>query len=414
MLWLHEHPRHADALLAALVTGLSLVAHFTFDDAEFRRPTWWTVPLILVSTVPLAWRRRWPTAVLGIVVVAESVLQLNSVMGAGFLNVLIAAYNLGAYVAGRRLWVAGGTSFAFVSVLVTAGVLYDDLDLQTLVSTCILYASSIVLGDNMRRRRERAAELVERAERAEREQELVARQRVQQERTRIARELHDVVAHSLTVMIIQAGAARRQVRTNVDQAIGSLEAIEATGRDAMNEMRRVLGVLRNDDDRPSDDRPESDRAPQPSLDALDDLMASVPDLPIVFCTSGDLSSVPPGIELSAYRVVQEALTNVRRHAGRVDRVDVEVAVDREGDRLVITVADDGRGAVAPVNHAGYGLRGMEERVTMFGGHIDAGPRVGGGWRVKVTFPLAPHPVGDPVGEPVGDPVSKTAGKRVGP
>ena len=384
VLWLRAHPRAADALFAGLIAALALGAHALIRDTEryeITSPTWWSPWIVLASTVPLAWRRRWPVAVLVAVSVPESILQANEMMGAGFLNVLVAAYCLGGYVAGRRLMVTGVVTFACLVGFVGVGVVVDGVEIEALISTAVLYAGSIILGDNMRRRRERADELMERAVRAERERELLATRQMQQERTRIAREMHDVVAHSLSVMIIQAGAARRQVRAHPDTAIGSLEAIEATGREAMSEMRHILGVLRNEGD--TDDH-ETDRAPQPSLVALHDLVATATDLPVALHTSGDLLTVPAAIELSAYRVVQEALTNVRRHAGRVD--SVEVAVERAGGCLTVTIDDDGRGAGACAVDPGLGLVGMRERVGMFGGHLDAGPRAGGGWRVRATFP----------------------------
>jgi signal transduction histidine kinase len=186
-------------------------------------------------------------------------------------------------------------------------------------------------------------------------------------------------------MIIQAGAARRLVVSNPQQAIGVLETIEHTGREAMSEMRRVLGVLRSDDLSGTADG----RAPQPSLTSLDDLLSATSDLPVSLHTEGQINGLPPGVELSAYRVVQEALTNVRRHAGRVDRVDV--AVTHAVDGLIVEVTDDGRGGSShPDSHAievGYGITGMRERVSMFGGSLNAGPRQGGGWRVRATFPL---------------------------
>ena len=384
VLWLRARPRVADALFAGLIAASALGAHLLVRDSpnfEVTPTTWWSPWLVLASTLPLAWRRRWPVAVLLAVSVPECILQANEMIGAGFLNVLVAAYSLGGYVAGRRLIVTGIITFACLIGFVGVGVAVDGVEVEALISTAVLYAGSILLGDNMRRRRERANELLERAERAERERELLATRRVQQERTRIAREMHDVVAHSLSVMIIQAGAARRQVRAHPDAAIGSLETIEATGREAMSEMRRILGVLRSE----SDTEPQAaDRAPQPSLAALVDLVDTAADLPVVLHTAGDLTTVAAAIELSAYRVVQEALTNVRRHAGRVDHV--EVAVERDHGCVTVTVDDDGRGAGARHFDPGFGLVGMRERVGMFGGRLDAGPRPGGGWRVRATFP----------------------------
>jgi signal transduction histidine kinase len=381
--WLREHPLGGDAVLASVVAALGVLLHLTVSEPEYAAPSVVGVVLVLGATLPLTYRRRSPTVVLAVIVAFQFAVDANDWLSTGWINLLIGAYSVGAHRSGRALWWTGGASTTAVVAFVALGVADGRTDWQGLVSTGVLFAASIILGDNMRRRRERAAELVERAERAERERELVATQRVQQERTRIARELHDVVAHSVSVMIIQAGAARRQVVSNPQQAIGVLETIETTGREAMSEMRRVLGVLRSDD-------PSTDAiAPQPSLMSLDDLLSSTSDLPVSLHTEGRTVGLPPGIELSAYRVVQEALTNVRRHAGRVDRVDV--AVLHGNAALVVEVTDDGRGSSSHpesgADQTGYGIVGMRERVSMFGGSLNAGPRQGGGWRVRATFPL---------------------------
>jgi signal transduction histidine kinase len=385
---LRDHPAAADATLAGLIALLAVAFHLTVREPEHSEPSLVGVALVLGATVPLVWRRRAPGLVLAVVLVFQFALEVNSWLSIGWINILVAAYTVGAHRSGRALWWIGGISTAAVVGLVSVGVVADEIDWEALVSTSVLYAAAVILGDNMRRRRERAAELIERAERAERERELVATQRVQQERTRIARELHDVVAHSVSVMIIQAGAARRQLVNNPQQAIGVLESIEHTGREAMSEMRRVLGVLRNDLDGSVDGRSDG-TSPQPSLTSLDDLLSTTSDLPVALHTEGHIVSLPPGVELSAYRVVQEALTNVRRHAGRVDRVDV--AVLHAVGSLVVEITDDGRGTSSKPGsdglQPGYGIAGMRERVSIFGGSLNAGPRQGGGWRVRATFPL---------------------------
>jgi signal transduction histidine kinase len=321
--------------------------------------------------------------VLVTVMAFQFVLDAVEWFSTGWLNLLVAAYTVGAHRSGRALhWIGGSTTAAMIT-FVSGGVIFADVEWQTILSATILFSAALIVGDNMRRRRERAAELVERAERAERERELLATRRVEQERNRIARELHDVVAHSVSVMIIQAGAARRQLASNPEQATEVLSGIEQTGREAMSEMRRVLGVLRGDDGT------AEARSPQPSLDSLDDLLASATDLPVSLHLERASAGLPPGVELSAYRVVQEALTNIRRHAGRVDRV--AVAVTHEPEVLVVEVTDDGRGGTSlhgpNSSPNGYGIEGMRERVGMFGGSLHAGPRQGGGWRVCATFPL---------------------------
>jgi signal transduction histidine kinase len=308
-------------------------------------------------------------------------LEAMNADGPGWMGVLIAAYTMGAYRSGRELWRSGIGLLLAVIGFVIVGALHGDAPWQALISTPVVVGASVLLGDNMRRRRERSAELVERAERAERERHLVAHQHVQDERTRIARELHDVVAHSVSLMVIQTAAARRQLLAGPDGVDASLEAVEDTGRAAMHEMRRILGVLRDTSGAVS-------LAPQPGLAAIEGLTAAATDLPVSVRTQGNLQHLPTGVEVSAFRIVQEALTNVRRHAGPVQQVDVSMV--REGASLTVEVTDDGRGAAAATtdeNGTGFGLVGMRERVAAFDGQLYAGPRPGGGWRVRAVFPV---------------------------
>jgi signal transduction histidine kinase len=388
--WLRDHPGGADALLAALLVAMSVVIHLTIHDPDLADPNAFGVFLCVAGAAPLAWRRRSPEIVLAVVLIVQLVNEASEWIGSGWVAVLIAAYSVGTVRAGRTLWWVGSVATAVVIAVITVGIAVDDVPWQSLLTTPVLFVSAFTLGDNMRRRRERATELVERAERAERERELLAHQQVQLERTRIARELHDVVAHSVSVMVIQAGAARRQLASNPTMAHDALESIEATGREAMSEMRRILGVLRSDE-------ALTDLTPQPTLASLAELVAGAPDLAVTLRVAADLAPVPAAVEVSAYRVVQEALTNVRRHAGRVDHVSVDVSMS--DDQLVVEVVDDGRGVSAATfagnlhpgelagRATGFGLTGMRERVGMFGGDLVAGERRGGGWRVRARFPV---------------------------
>lgn len=389
--WLREHPRAADVVLAGFITTLSVTIHLTLRDPEIADPTAVGLVLSAAGAVPLAWRRRFPVIVLVAVLGVQMLNTAQEWVGAGWVAALIGAYSVGATRSGRALWITGAISTLAVTGFVVIGVTTEGVPWQAVLTTPVLYGSALTLGDNVRRRRERGNELVERAERAERERGLVAHQHVQLERTRIARELHDVVAHSVSVMVIQAGAARRQLGSHPDRALQALEVIESTGRQAMSEMRRTLGVLRGDD-------PTADLAPQPSLTTLGDLLVASTDLPVTLAVHGDLPPMSTAVEVSAYRVVQEALTNVRRHAGKVSHVGVEVS--HADGRLVVEVVDDGRGVSAAAGRQsddaqpiGYGLTGMSERVGMFGGELVAGARRGGGWRVRATFPLEWSPDG---------------------
>jgi signal transduction histidine kinase len=307
------------------------------------------------------------------------------------MGVLVAAYTLGAYRHGNLLWRLAGALLVAVTMFVIIGVTRGDAPWQAVVSTPVAFVAALVLGDNMRRRRERTAELAERAERAERERLLLSHQHVQEERTRIARELHDVVAHSVSLMVIQTAAARCQLLADPAGVDSSLVAVEQTGRQAMQELRRILGVLR-DSDRDAVRGDEAQMAPQPGLDAIDELVACA-DLPASMHTDGDLQGLSAAVGLGAYRIVQEALTNVRRHAGPVEHV--EVSLVRANGSLLVEVSDDGRGAAASAGDRspdrrlaeGFGLIGMRERVAACDGELHVGPRPGGGWRVRATFPL---------------------------
>jgi signal transduction histidine kinase len=381
--WLREHPRAADFILAAAVTALTLIGHFfaevTPDDASIVDPAWWTVGLIVIGAMPIYWRRTHPVGVALVVVAVQVVALLLGVDGAAFVAASVAVYSLGAHSGGLRRTRTLVTIGAMVLLLFVAGWVDGHPLIGEFVSTNIVLVSALALGDNMRRRREHLDDLAERADRAEREQGLLAEQRVIAERTRIARELHDVVAHSVSVMVIQSAAARRSLHVSVDNAEAALEALESTGRQTMRELRGLLGVLRTDD---ASDQPLLD--PSPTMLDIDALMTD--DLPVTIVVDGPIGDLPSSVALTGYRIVQEALTNVRRHAGPV--TEVVVTVDASVAALVIAVVDDGRGAAADVTSAdGYGLIGMEERVAAVGGFSSAGPRPGGGWGVRAVIPL---------------------------
>ncbi len=266
-----------------------------------------------------------------------------------------------------------------VGLLFVAGWIDGLSLLDEFISTGVLLITAFVLGDNLQRRRQQNASLAERAERAEREQGLLAEQRVAAERTRIARDLHDVVAHSVSVMVIQAAAARRSLAHSPELAATALETIESTGRQTMTELRSILGVLRTDAE-PLGATP----APQPLLTNLE-LLAGFDDLPVELTVDGDVAALPDSASVTGFRLVQEALTNVRRHAGAVRQVAVRLHVT--ADNVAITVTDDGRGAGSLPGPDGFGIVGMRERVAAVGGTVTAGPRPGGGWQVRASLPI---------------------------
>jgi signal transduction histidine kinase len=384
--WLRQHERIADALLAVLLTGLAVTFHVLHLETEdtVRPPSWWTIPFVVGAVLPVALRRTYPIRSGLTVVAVQIAAALLDIEGSGFLGVVVALYSIGAHTSGPRRNRALLAIVVGLGVLFVTGMLVDELGIGSFISTIVVHVTAFVLGDNLRRRRDHAVGLIERAERAERENELIAHQRVAAERTRIARELHDVVAHSVSVMVIQAAAARRNLHTSPDTAETALSNIEATGRQTMNELRGILGVLRQDAATEHKGTTPRSRVPQPSLAELDTLIEACSDLPITLDIEGELTDIQQSITLTGYRVLQESLTNIRRHAGPVERV--EVLVTRGNNKLDIEVRDDGRGAAADGAEPGYGLAGMAERVAAVGGEHAAGPRPGGGWRVHVTLP----------------------------
>jgi signal transduction histidine kinase len=247
-----------------------------------------------------------------------------------------------------------------------------------------------VLGDSMRTRRAYFAQLEERATRLEQEREAQAKVAVAAERARIARELHDVVAHNVSVMVVQADGAAYVMDQAPDQAKKALETISGTGRQALAEMRRLLGVLRTGE--PAEG---GEYVPQPDVEQIDDLISQCREsgLAVDFKVEGTPRPLPSGVELTAYRIVQEALTNTRKHGGPNAGASVRIVYFDDG--LGLLVEDDGKGAPHELyedggaDGRGHGLIGMRERVGMVGGTLDAGPRPGGGFRISALLPLKP-------------------------
>ncbi len=217
-----------------------------------------------------------------------------------------------------------------------------------------------------------------------REREAALRAAVAEERRHVARDLHDVVAHSVSVMVIQAGAARQVMEKTPEDAEAALRAVEKTGRETMAELRTLLGALGDDGEDPAGDG--GGLAPQPGLDRLDELVDRVRDagLPLTLETVGSLRPLPPGVDVTAYRIVQEALTNALRYAAHAPTL---VKVAYEEAQLRIEVLDSGPGHASTSQGAGAGLAGLRERATLAGGQFEAGPRLGGGWAVRAWLPL---------------------------
>jgi signal transduction histidine kinase len=394
-------PPVADGLLAALITLIGLSQLFSESSLiarlgwDFRNPDALAVLLVLGQTVPLVWRRRAPRLVLAVIFVATTVnLMLGYQPTWAQAAMLVALYTVAAHRPRRQSVVTG---VLFAVGLAVYGVMSERLyptstveeSVQGWVFSYVQFATAWFLGDLQKRRLAYTAKLEALNAQLADEQELRARWAVAEERGRIARELHDVVAHSVSVMVVQAGAARRSVAGNPDQATTALTQIESTGRQALAEMRRLLGLLRDGQDG------SAALTPQPSLAHLDALVAAAREagLPVELAVEGEPRQLPAGVDLSAYRIVQEALTNSLKHAGPA-RATVRVCYGAKA--LEVQVWDDGHGRPPGPEGAGsngraegdgHGLIGMRERVALFGGSLEVGPRPGGGFRVAARLPL---------------------------
>ena len=378
-----------DTLLAIGFLVLGMTTRIDVQDVGIgpytRGPDLLNAVLIVAYTLPLALRRVFPVTVFSIVlagIVIDTGLDYPQTLARG--GALLAIHALGTELSPRRSLRIGGTAVVVITVWTAIGALtYESVPMTAVLPQLIVTGVPLYLGREVHRRRRRIEELRRRAEQAEREREEEARRAVAEERTRIARELHDVVAHQVTVMTIQADGAARLAH-DADPRVGAaLATITETGQHALAEMRRVVGLLRTSDD-------EDDLTPQPRMTDLDDLVARVGDagLPVEVEVEGDLDELAEGVQLSAYRVIQESLTNAVRHGGPGTSARVHLACGDEA--LEVVVEDDGRGAaVAAARGGGNGLVGMRERVAVLGGSLEAGPRQGGGYRVHATLPFDP-------------------------
>ena len=340
--------------------------------------------LLLLITVPLALRRRTPTATFVLVVIAID-LQVRLIDQAGsdqppvqhFLALLAVCYSLGAHAERRRAALAGGAG-AVVLVLRDLPQLFaGTAGPEETVVLWFLVAAAFGVGFALRGQRVRATRLVHRTERLEREREQRARLAVAEERLRIARELHDIVAHALSVMVVQAQAGARVLDGEQPSAREALDSIETTGRQALVEMRRLVEVLRSDD-------AESALGPRPTLAYLDVLADRVraAGLKVDLQVEGEPKPLAPGVDLSAYRIVQEALTNSLRHAGPGSAA---VVVRYGPEALEIEIINEGQTQVTG-GDGGHGLVGMGERAALVGGKVESGPNGDHGYTVRAWLP----------------------------
>jgi signal transduction histidine kinase len=379
-----------DGVLAAVLAVLGVISVYAQDVGEGQtEPGLLAVVTILAVTAPVVFRRRNPLLALTFSS-AAILLHIGAEWPEGTLPiaVLLLTYNIAAWSAPRRAITGLGIVFATLILLGLTDA--PGLDAIGVVAVMAQFGVAWAIGLALRARRETLeARVREAEERANVERQSTARV-LAEERLRIAQELHDVVAHSMSVIAVQAGVGAHVLADRPEQARAALEAISATSRGTLTEMRRLLGVLRDSDG-------ERAHAPAPGLADVPSLVDDVRNagVPVTLDVEGSSVGVNGGIELSAYRVVQEALTNVIKHAGPTTRVGVKVQY--LPGSLAVEVVDDGRGAAAVVgangassDHgsagSGHGLLGMRERVELWGGELTVGPVSGGGYRVKALLP----------------------------
>ena len=376
---IRRHPWWSDSALALFLTVIA-VGSMVVSRTRYG----FAVPVLaavvtLFTTIPIAFRRNRPLAALAVTVIAETLLLIFRPGAGAPVGVIVALYTVAAYCE-RRVSIRAA---ALAALPITVAVIVNNgAHTGQVIPELAVFAIAWVVGDNMRTRRAYLAELEARAARLERERENKADRAVIEERARIARELHDVIAHNVSVMVVQAAAGEDVFDEDPGKARESLAAVASTGRAALTELRRLLGVIRAEDD-----RGDTAFAPQPGLERIDELIGQVREagLPVELSVLGEARPLPEGVGLCAYRIVQEALTNTLKHA---HASTAQVHLRYVADALELQVLDDGRGTTSLNGEiAGQGLIGMRERVALFGGELTAEPRSGRGYEIRARLPL---------------------------
>ncbi|MEU8623967.1 histidine kinase [Streptomyces sp. NPDC048669] len=391
--WLRDHPLALDGALALGVLASMIIGSFAAPGSHSgptfgtRTPAVSSVLLMVLGALALVWRRRHP---MGVLVATGGLTVIELVMvdppSPVVMSVVIALYTIAARTDRPTTWRVGLLTMA---ALTAAAMLFGSAPWYSQENFGVFAWTGMAgaAGDAVRSRRAFVDAIRERAERAERTREEEARRRVAEERLRIARDLHDVVAHHIALVNVQAGVAAHVMDKRPDQAKQALAHVREASRSALNELRATVGLLRQSGD------PEAPTEPAPGLAVLDELVKTVrrAGLPVeVACATGHGPPLPAAVDLAAYRVIQEALTNVRKHAG--PGAKAEVSVVRVGATAEVMVLDNGRGNPGgDGDGGGHGLLGMRERVTALGGTLTAGPRYGGGFRVHAILPVKALP-----------------------
>jgi len=381
-----DRRQHAlDIALAAVLLALSLLDLFTHAlQGVYPHSQWAHLPFVVVTALPVAVRRRWPLGAMLVFAVTQSI-WIYSLYPLDqqpplipFVQLIIIVYTAAAYSDGRTARAA--------MVVVAIGVLTDIPTLAigkpigNVAGPDVVMAIAFGVGTAFARMRRHNETLEEQAARAERERIEAAERAAAEERARIARELHDVISHDVSLIVLQASVERRMHNGDGSTA-QTLASIESTGREALAELRRMLGVLRKDDH-------DAPLQPQPGLAELPDLVeqARSAGVPVNLVVDGQPVAVPPGLDIAAYRIVQESITNAAKHAaGAAVTATLRYG---EGSLDIDVVNDGGAGSpTAPLPRGGHGLVGMQERVALFGGSLEATPADGGGFRVLARLPL---------------------------
>ena len=380
------NPAVSDALLAAALAALGLCELFVRSlNADFHVPRAVNAVLLVLIASPVAWRRRAPLAALVVYWVPAQV-WLDVVYGAHsnlpiepFLVLLVLVYTAASFVDGRAhlaLRVVIAALYASELALLAVGL----KGLGNVVPGLVFVGIAYALGRGVRRRRARETSLEQRAHALAEERESFAREAVVEERDRIARELHDVIAHCVSVVIVQAGAAQRLLDRDPAGADRALELVRTAGGEALDELRRLLDLMH--ESRGDGARTE----PQPGVGRLEALIQQSREtgFEVEYVVDGQRRELPPGIDLAVYRIVQEALTNIRKHAGPAS---ARIRLHFSPSGLDVVITDDGNGTGRSADGAGRGLIGMRERVALYGGTLSSGPRVTGGYEIEARIPL---------------------------
>ncbi|WP_043621640.1 sensor histidine kinase [Nonomuraea candida] len=366
-------PTLVDGTLAAAVLVVQLWPFISRDNPWGGPWHWWGYVVVVASAVPLVWRRRAPVAVLLAAVIPTGFYDLVDEVAAQpiWYTAMVALYTVAAYSGWWQRW--------SLALFTLGGGLLVIGSAETAVRGIVLFVAAYAIGRAAAASRAHAAALEERAAQLVREREVEAERAAERERARIARDMHDILAHAVSVMVVQAEAGPVAVEANPARAVAAFDAIAASGRDAMVQLRRLLNVLKEE---------EGPRGPQPTITALPDLADKVraTGLDVTYSTAGEPRPLSPDTEVAAYRITQEALTNIVKHAGAT-RADVSLTW--QDHAFMIDITDDGRGRDTALPSGGNGLIGIRERAAACGGSATLGPRSDGpGFRVLVRLPPA--------------------------